>query len=273
MRPANDKLVVGLLPSDKASTRSVGGELSAGETTTVETKRACRKTRYLPDSSNLHLNFETLVGCLDRINQDVPNRKIQASSDYCRSVTSGRSCSRWMHWVACSVAQFSPRRPRPSYRDRLRRAKTAPRPLNRLARCHRRFPRRLPRSPRTRPCPAPFIVIDSLRADFFECFSLPYNETCVVRCSTVGNKDIPEFTDDSDGHLQGSLECAEESLEFSTVRTLAERVLPCDDHFLQTDGDVSGSQVQMTAACSLWQKGRVGQPYWKWQTKRFCNIK
>ena len=55
------------------------------------------------------------------------------------------------------------------------------------------------------------------------------------------------------------LECAEESWELSTVRPLAERVLPQDDGFVQTDGDVSGTQVQTTAACSLWQKGRVGQ--------------
>ena len=36
---------------------------------------------------------------------------------------------------------------------------------------------------------------------------------------------------------RGSLECAEESLELSTVRTLAERVLPCDEHFVQTNGN------------------------------------
>ena len=73
-------------------------------------------------------------------------------------------------------------------------------------------------------------VIASLRVDFSECFSLTYYETCVVRCSVgytgVGDKNIPEFTSDSDGHFQGPLECAEESLEVSTVRTLAQRVLP-----------------------------------------------
>ena len=41
-------------------------------------------------------------------------------------------------------------------------------------------------------------------------------------------------------------------MALSTVRTLAERVLPCDDHFVQTDSDVSGTQVQTTAACSSW---------------------
>ena len=91
-------------------------------------------------------------------------------------------------------------------------------------------------------------VIASLIVDSSECSSFTYNETCVVRCSVdytgVGGKNIPELTRDSDGHLQGSLECAEESLESSTFRTLAERVLLCDDHFVQTDGDVSGTQVQ-----------------------------
>ena len=66
----------------------------------------------------------------------------------------------------------------------------------------------------------------------------------------VGDTNIPEFIGDSDGHLQGSLECAGESLELFTVRALAKRVLPCADHFVQTDGGVSGTQVQTTAACS-----------------------
>ena len=89
----------------------------------------------------------------------------------------------------------------------------------------------------------------------------------------VGEKNTTEFTGDSYGHLQGSLKCAEESLELSTVRVLVERVLPRDDHFVQTDGDVSGTQVQTTAACSLWQKGRVGPPSGKWRTKRLSNTK
>ena len=82
-------------------------------------------------------------------------------------------------------------------------------------------------------------VIASLRVDFSECFSFTNNETCVVRCSAgytgVGDKNTTEFMGDSDGHFQGSLECAEESLELSTVRTLAERVFPCDEHFVQTN--------------------------------------
>ena len=61
--------------------------------------------------------------------------------------------------------------------------------------------------------------------DFSECFSLTYNEMCVVHCSAgytgVGDKNTPEFIGDSDDHLEGSLECAEASLELSTVRVLA----------------------------------------------------
>ena len=49
--------------------------------------------------------------------------------------------------------------------------------------------------------------------------------------------------------------------------------LPRDDHFIQTDGNVSGTQVQTTDACSLQQKCRVEQPSRKWRTKRFCNTK
>ena len=80
-------------------------------------------------------------------------------------------------------------------------------------------------------------VIASLRVDFSECFSISYNETRVVRCSVgytrVGDKNASEFTGHSDGHFQGYLV----SLELSTVRTLAERVLPCDEHFVQTNGN------------------------------------
>ena len=92
-------------------------------------------------------------------------------------------------------------------------------------------------------------IIASLRVDFLKCFSLTYNETCVVPCSIgytgVDDKTTPEFRGDSDV----------ESLELSTGRALAECVLSCNDHFVQTDGDVSGTQVRTTAACSLWQKG------------------
>ena len=116
-------------------------------------------------------------------------------------------------------------------------------------------------------------TIASLRVDSSECFSLTYIETSAVRGSEgypgVGDKNIPEFFGDSDGPF---LECAEESLELFAVRTLAKRVLPGDDHFVQTDGDVSGTQVQTTAACSPWQSGRVGPPR-KWRTKRFRKSK
>ena len=111
----------------------------------------------------------------------------------------------------------------------------------------------------------------------FPSVSATYKETCVVRCSLgdtgAGDRNVTEYTRDGNGHLQGSLECAEELAELSTIRMLAKCVLPSDDHFVQTDGNVSGTQVQTTAACSLWQKGRVEQPSRKWRTKRFCNTK
>ena len=65
----------------------------------------------------------------------------------------------------------------------------------------------------------------------------------------------------------------EELAELSTIRLSAECVLPRDDHFVQTDGNVSGTRVRTTAACSLWQKGRVEQPSRKWRTKRTCSTK
>ena len=109
----------------------------------------------------------------------------------------------------------------------------------------------------------------SFDIDFSECSSLTHNETCVVRYlvgdTGVGDKSTTELIGDSDGHLQGSLTCAEESLELSTVRVLVERVVPRDDHFVQTNGDVSGTQGQTTAACSRWQKGRVERPSRKWR--------
>ena len=112
-------------------------------------------------------------------------------------------------------------------------------------------------------------VIASSRKDFSECFSLTYNETCVVRCSVgytgVGDKNIPEFMGDSDGHLKGSLECAEKSLELSTVRTLAERVLPCDEHFvqrncnefLQWDGVAEDDDVDDDSLAFAWDPSRA----------------
>ena len=50
-------------------------------------------------------------------------------------------------------------------------------------------------------------VIASLRVDFSKCFSLTYNETCVVHCSVgytgVDDKNTLEFIGDSDVHLHG----------------------------------------------------------------------
>ena len=107
----------------------------------------------------------------------------------------------------------------------------------------------------------------SFGIDFSECFSLSYNETCVIRYlvgdTGAGDRNVTEFFRGSNGHVQGSLEPA----KLSTIRLSAECVLRRDDHFVQTDGDVSGTQVQTTA------EGRVEQPSRKWRTKRFCNTK
>ena len=107
-------------------------------------------------------------------------------------------------------------------------------------------------------------IIASLRVDFSKCFSLNYNETCVVRCSVghpgVDDKNTPGFISDSDVYLKGSLECAEESANcppserwptaccLATI-TSSRQTVTCQE-----------LQVQTTAACSLWRKGRVGQP-------------
>ena len=96
-------------------------------------RRACRNTKHVHESSNLHLNLETLVGCLDRIHQDVPKCGIPGiSSSGCRGLPS--PCHNFVldgRGQAIGSAFVVP--------------KTAPRPLNRLARCRRRFPGRLPR--------------------------------------------------------------------------------------------------------------------------------
>ena len=111
----------------------------------------------------------------------------------------------------------------------------------------------------------------SFGIDCSECFRLTYNETCIVHClvgdTGVDDKNTTELKGDSDGHLQDSLGCAEES------RALAGRVLLRDDHFTRTDSNVSGTQVQTTAACSLWHKGRVEPPSRKWRTKRLFNTR
>ena len=85
----------------------------------------------------------------------------------------------------------------------------------------------------------------------------------------VGGKNTTEFMGHSDHHLQGSLECAEESLALSTVRTLAERVLPCDEHFVQTncneflqwDGVAEEDDVDDDSLAFPWDPGRA----WHWQ--------
>ena len=93
-------------------------------------------TTVLSTSTSKH------VGCLDRVHQDVRKGGVPK---YLlinrRHGTSGR-----------------PRRQRPNCRVRLRHAKTALRPLNRPARCYRRFPGRLPRPPWTKPCLGPGLM-------------------------------------------------------------------------------------------------------------------
>ena len=97
----------------------------------------------------------------------------------------------------------------------------------------------------------------SLRVDFSESFSLTYNENvcrspfCGLHTG-VGDKNIPEFKGDSNGHFQDSLECAEGSLELSTVRTLAERVLPCDEHNGVAEDDVEDDSLAFS-----WDRGRA----------------
>ena len=64
-------------------------------------------------------------------------------------------------------------------------------------------------------------------------------------------------------YLQGSLEGAEERAELFPMRMLVKCVL---------SWYVCGTQVQTTAAYSLWQKVRVEQSSRKRRTKRVCNI-
>ena len=64
-------------------------------------------------------------------------------------------------------------------------------------------------------------------------------------------------------YLHGSLEGAEERAELFTIRMLVKCVL---------SWYVCGTQVQTTAAYSLWQKVRVEQSSRKRRTKRVCNI-
>ena len=120
-------------------------------------------------------------------------------------------------------------------------------------------------------------VIASSRVDFSECFGFTCLETLVVYYSVgnteAGDKNHTEFMRGSHGHLQGSLECAGELAELFTIRMLVKCVLSWDDHFVQTDVNVSGTHVQKTAARPRWQKGRVEQSSRKWRTRRFGSIK
>ena len=80
-------------------------------------------------------------------------------------------------------------------------------------------------------------VIASL-TDFSECFSFNYNETCVVRCS-LGHTGVEDKnTTELQGDRRSPPGLLGVSLELSTVRALAERVLPCDHHFVQTNGKI-----------------------------------
>ena len=73
----------------------------------------------------------------------------------------------------------------------------------------------------------------------FPIVSASFNETYVVRFlvgdTGDGDNKTTKFLGDSNGHFQGSLECGEDLLELSTVRTLAERV--ATSTFFQTDGN------------------------------------
>ena len=158
LRLLHDKLVVGPLLGDNASTRAVSAWLSAGTTITMETD-------VLAETPNMSmiaaLGTQPRNAC--RLSRQSPSgcTRVRGSKHLRtnrRHGTSGRSCSKWTCWVAFSLAHFRPRRPRPSCRVRLRHAKTAPRPLNRLARGCRRFPGRLPRSQWTRPCLGPWLM-------------------------------------------------------------------------------------------------------------------
>ena len=66
------------------------------------------------------------------------------------------------------------------------------------------------------------------------------------------------FGDKKDGHFQGSLECTEESLELSTVRTLAERVLPNNgNECLQWDGVAEDDDVEDDSLAFTWDPRRA----------------
>ena len=74
-------------------------------------------------------------------------------------------------------------------------------------------------------------------------------------------------------YLQGCFEGGEERTVLFTIRMLVKCVLSWDDHFVQTNGNVSGTQAPTTTACSLWQQGRVERSSRRRRAKRFGNIK
>ena len=99
---------------------------------------------------------------------------------------------------------------------------------------------------------------------------LPGNVCCSLFAgdTRAGDKDHTEFMRGSHGHLQDSLKCARERAELFTIRMLVKCVLSRDNNLVQTDGKVSGTQMQITAAGPRRQKGRVEQSSRKWRTRR-----
>ena len=98
-------------------------------------------------------------------------------------------------------------------------------------------------------------VIASVGVDFSECSSLTYDETCVVRCSEgdegAGDRNVTKFIQGSNGYVEGSLKRAEVLAGLFTNRRLVTCMLSWDDHFFQIARNVSGTQVQTAAVCSL----------------------
>ena len=155
---AKDTSFVERLPGDKASTRSVGCELSACIAPTVETDVLPENSKHVYDSSASHLSLETLVGCLDRAHQDVRNCGAQVSPDQ-PQIQSFRTILLEVDVLSCLLLDaFLSSTTNAKLSGRLRHAKTALRPPNRPARCCRRFPRHLPRSQWTRPCLGPRLM-------------------------------------------------------------------------------------------------------------------
>ena len=55
---------------------------------------------------------------------------------------------------------------------------------------------------------------------------------CSVGHTGVSHKNIPEFTGDNDGSVLAPWGVRRSRWNFTTVRTMAERVLPCDDYLV-----------------------------------------